>query len=206
MDQSGNSVETNGSPRIIPRRFGAQSPVSNLLGPPIAFTGLFQHKLEEKARTSLPARWKVLLMAMSQDKLVVTQGPERSLWVFPQSVWERFLTELTQKLQTVSLLSPERRLLTHFFVSPAQEVSVDRLGRVLLPPALREWASLEDEIVWVGAMDHFELWSAQGWKRRTDALADLSSEGALELAAANIGFGVDAPPTPAAQPQTQSST
>lgn len=179
--------------------------MSNLLGASIAFTGLFQHKLEEKARTSLPARWKALLIGLGQDKLVVTQGPERSLWVFPQTVWDRFLGELTQKLQTVSLLSPERRLLTHFFVSPAQEVSVDRLGRVLLPPALREWAGLEDEIVWVGAMDHFELWSTKGWKKRTDALADLSVDGALELAAANIGFGVDAP-APAAPSTAEPAT
>lgn len=176
------------------------------MGAAIAFTGLFQHKLEEKARTGLPARWKALLMGMGQDKLVVTQGPERSLWVFPQTVWDRFLGELTQKLSTVSLLSPERRLLTHFFVSPAQEISVDRLGRVLVPPALREWASLEDEVVWVGAMDHFELWSAEAWKRRTESLAALSSDGALELAAAHIGFGVDAPPAPAAAPSPLSGT
>lgn len=168
--------------------------MANLLGASIAFTGLFQHKLEEKARGALPARWKALLLGLGQDKLVVTQGPDRSLWLFPQSVWDRFLGELTAKLQTVSLLSPQRRLLTHFFVSPAQEVSVDRLGRVLIPQSLREWAGLEDEVVWVGAMDHLELWSAQGWKARNDALARLASDGALEQAAAEIGFGVDAPP------------
>ena len=167
--------------------------MSGLLGASIAFTGLFHHKLEEKARTSLPARWKAVFAALNQDRLVVTQGPDRSLWVFPQAVWDRFLGELNAKLSAVSLLSPERRLLTHFFVSPAQEVSMDRLGRVLVPTALREWAGLEEEVVWVGAGEHFELWSAAAWKKRNDALAELASGGALELAAAQIGFGVEAP-------------
>lgn len=166
--------------------------MSNLL-PTLPFTGLYQHKVEEKARTSLPAKWKALLTATGQDKLVVTQGPEQSLWVFPQNVWDRFLGELTAKLAKVSILSPERRLLTHFFVSPSQEVPVDKLGRVLVPPALREWAGLEDEVVWVGAVDHFELWSAQGWKRRNESLAELAATGALEQAATRVGFGVDAP-------------
>ncbi len=35
-------------------------------------------------------------------------------------------------------------------MSSAHEVDLDASGRVLVPPALREWAGLQKDVVWVG--------------------------------------------------------
>lgn len=44
-------------------------------------------------------------------------------------------------------------------VSPATECSVDKLGRLLIPPHLRKSAALERDILFVGVMDKIEVWS-----------------------------------------------
>lgn len=153
------------------------------------FAGLYHHSLEEKSRTSLPARWRQALAGASEDRsLWMTQGPEGGLWVFPHSGWMRFQEGLAQRVRSLPALAPEARMLTHFFVSPAQEVSLDKLGRVLVPPTLREFAGLDEQVVWVGALEMLELWSQERWQQRCAQLTDAVQSGTLREAAEKIGL------------------
>ena len=45
------------------------------------------------------------------------------------------------------------------FVAPAQECPVDKVGRMLIPPPLREHAGLLDEVTWAGTVERIEIWS-----------------------------------------------
>jgi MraZ protein len=51
------------------------------------------------------------------------------------------------------------------FIGGAFECSCDRQDRILVPPTLREYAALDKDIVIVGVLDHFEIWSRQNWER-----------------------------------------
>ena len=55
------------------------------------------------------------------------------------------------------------RLLSRAFIAPAQECPVDRLGRILIPPSLREHAGLVEEATWAGTVDRIEVWSPARW-------------------------------------------
>jgi MraZ protein len=56
-------------------------------------------------------------------------------------------------------LDPNAVRFRRLYVSAAVECELDRAGRVLVPPGLRERAHLEREAVWAGMGRILELWS-----------------------------------------------
>jgi MraZ protein len=50
-----------------------------------------------------------------------------------------------------------------YFFSGAQECPVDRQGRILIPPTLREEAGLEKDVVLLGVANRIEVWSKARW-------------------------------------------
>jgi MraZ protein len=49
------------------------------------------------------------------------------------------------------------------WASSSQSVEIDRQGRMPIPPHLREFARLEDDVLVVGVIDRVELWSPAVW-------------------------------------------
>ena len=111
------------------------------------FFGTFNHAIDAKGRTSLPARFREGLQAAGEPRIVLMQYPHwRAVLAVPQSVWN----ELVKKVMAASPLDARWQRNVLKFVSSAHEVDLDVHGRVLVPPPLREWAGLEKEVVWVG--------------------------------------------------------
>jgi MraZ protein len=111
------------------------------------FFGTFNHAIDAKGRTSLPARFREALAAAGEAKLVLTQYPHwRAVQALPHSVWK----ELERKVLEASPLDPRAQRNILRFYSTAHEVDLDVHGRVLVPPALREYAGLAKDVVWVG--------------------------------------------------------
>jgi MraZ protein len=111
------------------------------------FFGTFNHAIDAKGRTSLPARFREALAAAGEPRIVLMQYPHwRAIAALPQSVWN----ELVKKVMAASPLDARFQRNVLRFVSSAHEVDLDVHGRVLVPPALREWAGLRREVVWVG--------------------------------------------------------
>jgi MraZ protein len=50
-------------------------------------------------------------------------------------------------------------------LSNAQECAVDKQGRILLPPMLREYASLQKDVVFASALKKFRIWDKATWQR-----------------------------------------
>jgi MraZ protein len=117
-------------------------------------TGEFRNTLDEKGRLSLPARMRSELLSAS---LVLTQGVDKCLWLFPPNEWE----ELSSKLMaSTSLFQARSRLVQRRILAPAQEVEIDRLGRISIPQSLREWAGLSRECVILGISRYIEIWDS----------------------------------------------
>jgi MraZ protein len=111
------------------------------------FFGTFNHAIDAKGRTSLPAKFREALSAAGEPRIVLMQYPHwRSILALPQSVWN----ELVKKVMEASPLDAKWQRSVLKFVSSAHEVDLDVHGRVLVPPALREWAGLSKDVVWVG--------------------------------------------------------
>src|SRR5690242_16725066 len=146
------------------------------MAPPTLFLGEFEHTIDDKSRLAVPARFRAAL----QDGLVLTRGLDRCLVVWDTESW-RTQAERVRTLNPWQ--SDARRLQRHFF-SGAVQTQPDKLGRVVIPQFLREYAQLETDVVVVGLADRIEVWSRSEWQRERSEAERGSAELAEHLAGA----------------------
>jgi len=128
--------------------------------------------VDGKGRTSLPARLREVLVGHYDERLILTTALDGCLHAYPVREWE----QLEQALAKRSAMEPGVKTLMRLYVAPAQEVALDKLGRVLVPPSLRAHAGLERDVVWAGMVKVLELWSRTGWaKAQEEARAEVDS-------------------------------
>jgi MraZ protein len=119
------------------------------------FFGTFQHTIDAKGRTSLPARFREALAAGGEPRVALIRYPHwKAIQALPHAVW----SELKQRVLSTSPLDARAQRNILKFVSTAHEVEVDVHGRVLVPPDLRAWAGLSRDVVWVGMGRTMQLW------------------------------------------------
>ncbi len=128
------------------------------------FRGMFEHTVDEKGRVAIPARFRETLQATSDDRLVITNfiiSSVRCLDVYPYAAWVQLEERLHAKPQFDQKLM---RFLTYYFTA-AHDCLLDKQGRVLLPPTLREYAGLKRDVIFTSALEKFRLWDREQWKR-----------------------------------------
>src|SRR3954451_23265956 len=104
----------------------------------------------------------------------MTRGVERCLVIYDVDAW-RGVSDRVRNLNAWQ--EDARRLQRHFF-SGAVPAQPDKLGRVVIPQFLREYAQLETDVVVVGLADRVEVWARSEWEReRAEA-----ERGSAELA------------------------
>lgn len=124
------------------------------------FSGRYEHSINGQGRTSIPHRFREELEKIGADKLIVTNLQE-CLVAYPPDEWKKEIERFLSKVPQSSREAIEYR---RFFVSGAQECPIDKQGRILLPPTLREHASLNKDIIFVGQMNYIEIWDKQKWE------------------------------------------
>jgi MraZ protein len=119
------------------------------------FLGEYTHTIDDKGRLTIPAKFRAELAS----GMVVTRGFDNNLMVYPLGEWEKLAQEILQKPQTEARIREFRRRV----FSGAVDVEPDRQGRILVPPYLREFAGLENEVVLVGMFNYIEVWHTAVW-------------------------------------------
>ncbi len=119
------------------------------------FMGTYTPKLDDKGRLFLPAKFRDRLA----EGLVVTQGQENCLVVWPEDV---FMQE-AQRAQQTPLTQRGARDYARVLFAGAEQGSPDKQGRVGIPPHLRAYAGLDKDVVVIGVMDRIEIWDPQRW-------------------------------------------
>jgi len=139
-------------------------------------TGTYPRTLDDKKRLVLPKRIREQLNM--PGLLYLSPGPDESLWIYSQEGLDEFARKIDQAPATDTDVRSFRRL----FFARSECVSVDRLGRILLPERSIQFAGLRHEVVLIGVRDHLELWDAERWQRYLAAHAprfDAVAEGAF---------------------------
>ena len=126
------------------------------------FRGQHEHAIDGKGRTSVPSKFRDVLAAHGQERLVLTHGVDPCLVAYPMTEWLAFEERLAKLPQFDRSVATIRRL----YVSGAVEIELDKLGRLVIPKELRDVAGLERDVLWAGMGKHIEVWA----KDRFDAL------------------------------------
>lgn len=118
--------------------------------------GEYNHTIDSKKRLSLPVKFRKEL----GRKVIITRGFESCLVIYPQKEWERVLEEL-KKLPSGRA---ESRKFNRAVLGGAVEVSLDKLGRILIPEHLKKYASLKKNVTVCGLSNKLEIWDDQKWE------------------------------------------
>jgi MraZ protein len=147
------------------------------------FSGMFKNSLDDKARLTFPAKLRETLPGSS---VVITQGIESCLWLFPTEAWETLVRKIMEK---TSLFNEDSRMIQRWFIAPAQAVEIDKAGRISIPQSLRDYAHLHEggECVVAGVIKRIEIWDAEEygkyWAPRSESVV-----GAVERQLGDIGM------------------
>lgn len=128
------------------------------------FRGRHTHAIDAKGRVSIPSKFREVLNGRGQLTLIITNDLDTCLVAFPMDEW----FELERKIRALPDNVPEILDYKRFYISGAEECPLDRQGRILLPPSLREHAQLNREVVFLGLIEKFEIWSPELWPKRLD--------------------------------------
>jgi MraZ protein len=124
--------------------------------------GEYHLNLDDKGRLSVPAILRNALhesYAPDDTTLVVTRFFENCLVLYPKAEW---LTIQTQLLDLPND-STARAFVRHFCAS-ANVCTLDRQGRVLIPPKLRQYAEIDAEALMIGVVKKLEIWAPHRWE------------------------------------------
>jgi len=142
----------------------------------IMFRGTSAITLDSKNRITIPTRYREELFADCQGKMVCTVDIQHPcLLLYPLPEWE----EIELKLCELSSMNPQERLAQQKLLGNASDCEMDKSGRLLINGPLRQHASLEKNIILVGQLKKFEIWSEQAWQAQMQQ--DISEMQASEI-------------------------
>ena len=121
--------------------------------------GQYEHTIDAKKRLALPAKFRGEL----GEKVVVTKGVENCLVVYTE---KEFLV-MSEKLSNLTISQPEARSFTRTMLAGAMEITLDKLGRILVPDYLKKYAGLNKNVVICGLSNRLEIWDLENWNTWT---------------------------------------
>lgn len=131
------------------------------------FLGQFQHNLDEKGRLMIPAPFRQSL----EGGAFITQGFDRCLMVMTVD----YFGQVYERINAMNLADPDARMLRRMILSNAYQVELDKVGRILVPLNLRQYAGFDGEAIVAGQGEYFEVWTPEEWNKQLDNLHDTQS-------------------------------
>jgi len=140
--------------------------------------GQYEHTIDAKKRLALPAKFRGEL----GDKIIITRGIEGCLAVYTEAEWKI----MSDKLTALTISQAEARSFSRMILAGAMEVSLDKLGRILVPDYLKEYAGLKKNVVVCGLSNRLEIWDSEKW----EAYKQTAEKGVDEIVSKLGGLGI----------------
>ncbi|NGM18087.1 division/cell wall cluster transcriptional repressor MraZ [Xiamenia xianingshaonis] len=139
--------------------------------PSVDLFGSYRHKVDEKGRVSVPADFRQFF----SGDLVVTRSPhDEALYVFDPDGFNAWIDQaFIDKFGKFDSSDPRHVRTRRTLKSRTAKTSLDKVGRITLPAAIREMAGIERDVVILGNTGYFEIWDAKRFDEM-DQEADVS--------------------------------
>lgn len=143
------------------------------------FRGRYEHTIDSKGRLSIPSKFREILVSTFEDERLILTNFDNCLWAYPVKEWRA----VEEKVASLPQLRPDVKAFQRFFISAATECPLDPNGRIIIPPTLRRYAALVQDVVMVGMTKRIEIWAAERWQKVFEqAEKDLTAGGGSKLA------------------------
>ena len=121
--------------------------------------GEYSHNIDSKGRLIIPVKFRDEL----GENFVITKGMENCLYVYPEDEWAAF----EEKLNALPTTTDKKaRAFAYFFQGSAVDGDLDKQGRTLISSALRKYAMLDKEVVFIGMGKRVEIWDKARWDEK----------------------------------------
>ena len=118
--------------------------------PSNSLVGNFTRSLDAKGRVFFPAEFREDL----GTPFIITVSLDKSLVAYSMDEWENFQEKLR------SLPKTQVKDITRFFNGNAYKAEPDKQGRVMLNKEHLAFASIKEDVTFIGCGDRVELWAA----------------------------------------------
>ena len=132
------------------------------------FLGEYDYRIDQKGRVAIPAK----LREAFRDGVVLSRGFDNCIAVYPVAEWQR----VADRLATLPLTRSNARRVNRFTFSGAFSLELDRLGRVVLPSALRQYAQIKEDVIIAGVGRFIEIWSKALWAAEQSVMSEQAGE------------------------------
>jgi MraZ protein len=122
------------------------------------FRGSSFHTIDSKGRIIIPSRFRDVIKAQESNGVMVSRM-DGALVAYTYDEWRNIET----RILSLAEKSENMRRFRRVFIGGAFDCTCDKQDRILIPQNLRQYAELDKEIVLVGVLDHFEIWSRKSW-------------------------------------------
>lgn len=142
------------------------------------FLSTFEGSIDARGRVLVPASFRALL------------GGSQKFFLYPSSDGAGFLEGGGQELMDEHVRifnnlppsSKDRFAFVNAIFSKTSEIAMDQTGRAVIPPHLLTAAGIEKELLFVGAMDRFQIWSPERYASYDSDLSDYAAQNQDALA------------------------
>jgi MraZ protein len=122
----------------------------------MAFRGTYEYTIDDRGRLPIPARYRNVFAS----GLVLVEADDGCVELYTvegYDEWAEFITRQPAHRRK------SRRLRRGFF-GRSMDAEMDRQGRVLLPPRLRQHGDLNGAVIVVGRGECLEVWNPARWE------------------------------------------
>lgn len=120
------------------------------------FIGEYIYLIDEKKRLAIPSKFRKEL----GKNAVITRGLDNCLVIYPIIEWKK----LSKKLENLPSSQIDARSFVRIMLAGAVDVTLDKLGRILIPDFLKNYAFLKKNVAILGLSNRIEIWDEIKWK------------------------------------------
>jgi MraZ protein len=124
------------------------------------FRGSSFHTIDSKGRIIIPARFRDVIKADGSYGVMLSRM-DGALIAYTYDEWRK----IENRILSLAEKSESMRRFRRVFIGGSFECPCDKQDRILIPQNLREYGGFEKDIVLVGVLDHFEIWSRDNWNQ-----------------------------------------
>lgn len=133
----------------------------------LSFKGKSYHTINDAGRVSIPAKFRDVLKGKYNDESLILVTLGSHIVAYPYQEWSK-LEELWEKER---LNDPKVNDFLRYLYSTAEDCVIDKQGRILIPPHLRESIHLKNECVIIGLRNKIEIWPKEKWEEKYEKIA-----------------------------------